>query len=177
MVVHEMTAQECRALLARMNLARLACAANNQPYVVPIHVDFHRDYLYGFATEGLKIEWMRQNPLVCLEMDDFSSQTHWASVVVFGHYEELPPVPEYEDLRRLAEELFQKHPMWWQPASVPLPGHEQRPSIVYRIRIDRMTGRRSSDEPVKTPANKEIPSEVVQPGWLTRILRRLSWMP
>lgn len=175
MVIYEMTEQECHEQLARASIAHLACAGNNQPYVVPTHVDFHRGYLYGFATEGRKIELMRGNPLVCLEVDELLSQSRWASVLVFGHYEELPPVPEYEDLRRVAEELFQKHPMWWQPASIPLPGHDQRPSIVYRIRIDRMTGRRS-DEPVKTPPIREIPPEVVRPGWLTRILRRLSWI-
>lgn len=177
MLVHEMTAEECRELLARTHIARLACVGNSQPYVIPIHIDFHRDFLYGFATEGLKIEWMRKNPLVCLEVDDFSSPTRWATVVVFGQYEELPHVPEYEDLRRVAEGLFQKHPMWWQPAAVPLPGHQQRPSIVYRIRIDRMTGRRFSDEPVKAPPSKENPAEVIRPGWLARMLSRLSWMP
>ena len=41
MVIEEMTDRECRALLAGTNLARLACALNNQPYIVPIHVDFN----------------------------------------------------------------------------------------------------------------------------------------
>jgi len=34
--------------------------------------------------------------------------------------------------------------MWWLPVSVPLAGHEPRTPIVFRIRIDRMTGRRGS---------------------------------
>ena len=131
-------------MLAGPSVARLACAWNNQPYIVPIHVDLDGEFLYGYATMGLKIEWMRQNPLVCLEIDDVSSQSHWASVVVFGRYEELSRLPEYEDLRRVALRLFQRHPMWWQPASVSLAGDEQRPSVVFRIRIDRVTGRRSS---------------------------------
>jgi len=176
MVVHDMTVQECRAMLAATHVARLACAQNNQPYIVPIHVDFDRDFLYSFATQGLKIEWMRQNPLVCLEIDDLSSQTHWASVVVFGRYEELPPLPEYEDLRSVAEQLFQKHPMWWQPASVPLAGHEQRTSIVFRIRIDRMTGRRSVDDAVTTHVQGH-PSRPGRPGWLARVLRGVSRTP
>lgn len=173
MVVHEMTAEECRAMLAGTNIARLACVRNNQPYVVPIHVDLDREFLYSFATQGLKIDWMRQNPLVCVEIDELSPRTHWASVVVFGRYEELPPLPEYQDLRRVAEQLFQRHPMWWQPASVPLAGHEQRPPIVFRIRIDRMTGRRGSDDPVKGPV-QENPSDASRPSWLARVLRRLA---
>ncbi len=173
MIVHEMTEQECREMLASANVARLACARNNQPYIVPIHVDLDREFLYSFATQGLKIDWMRQNPLVCLEIDELSPQTHWASVVVFGRYEELPPMPEYGDLRRVAERLFQRHPMWWQPASVPLAGHEQRTPIVFRIRIDRMTGRRGSDDSAKAHI-QENPSDAGRPSWLARVLRRLS---
>ena len=95
MVIKEMTERECRAMLAGANIARLACARNNQPYIVPIHVDFDGEFLYGFATLGQKIEWMRQNPLVCLEIDQLKTRTQWASLVVFGHYEELPHTPEY----------------------------------------------------------------------------------
>ena len=102
-----MTERECRARLAGTNVARLACARNNQPYVVPIHVDLDGDYLYGYATLGQKIEWMRQNPLVCVEIDELRAHGQWASVVVFGHYEELPNTPGYEGPRRVAERLFQ----------------------------------------------------------------------
>ena len=100
MVIQEMTERECRAMLAGTNVARLACARNNQPYIVPIHVDLDGEFLYGYATLGQKIEWMRQNPLVCLEIDELITHGQWASVVVFGHYEELPHTPEYEGSRR-----------------------------------------------------------------------------
>ena len=144
MVIEEMTEQECRGMLARTDVARLACARNNQPYIAPIHVDLDGEFLYGYATLGQKIEWMRQNPLVCLEIDEIITHWQWASVIVFGRYEELPPTPEYEGPRAVAERLFEKHPVWWQPAAVPLVGHEQRPRIVFRIGIRRVTGRRAT---------------------------------
>ena len=150
MIIQEMTERECRAMLAGTNVARLACALNHQPYIVPIHVDLEGDCLYGYATLGQKIEWMRQNPLVCLEIDELITHGQWASVVVFGRYEELPPAPEYEGSRRVAQRLFQRHPAWWEPASVPLAGHEQRTPIVFRIQIGRMTGRRTAAETVNT---------------------------
>jgi hypothetical protein len=65
--------------------------------------------------------------------------------------------------------------MWWQPASVPLAGHEERTSIVFRIRIDRVTGRRGSDG-VKTHV-EENASDARPPGWLARVVRRVSWWP
>src|SRR5688572_22218854 len=95
MVIEEMTDRECRAILSGTNLARLACALSNQPYIVPIQVEFDDTFLYGFATLGQKIEWMRQNPLVCLEIDELTTDRQWASVVIFGMYEELPDTPQH----------------------------------------------------------------------------------
>jgi len=37
MLIREMTGEECRGMLGRASLARLACAHENQPYVVPIY--------------------------------------------------------------------------------------------------------------------------------------------
>ena len=143
MLIQEMTEPECRAMLARTSVARLACAQNNQPYIVPLRVDLDGEFLYGYATLGQKIEWLRQNSLVCLECDEVFSHGQWASVVVFGQYEELPNTPEYAGPRAVAERLFQRHPMWWEPAAVPLAAHEQRARVVFRVRIGRVTGRRA----------------------------------
>ena len=101
MLIEEMTAQECWTMLARNNLARLACARDNQPYVVPVRVDLDGEFLYGYATLGRKIEWMRTNPLVCLECEELTTDRVWASLIVFGHYEELPDLPENENARRV----------------------------------------------------------------------------
>jgi uncharacterized protein len=170
MRIQEMSEPECRALLAGTHVARLACAQNNQPYIVPIHVDLDGECLYGYATLGMKIEWMRQNPLVCVEMDELTTHGQWTSVVVFGQYEELPDTPHHEGSRRIAERLFQRHPMWWEPASVPVAAHERRTPVVYRIRIGRMTGRRASPDGVlplqPNPAD-------ARRGWLAHLLRRI----
>ena len=171
MVIQKMTEQECRAMLAETYVARLACARNNQPYVVPIHVVWDGEFLYGYATLGQKIEWMRQNPLVCLEVDELISHGQWASVVVFGYYEELPHTPENERSRSVAEHLFQRHPLWWEPALVPLATHEQRTPVAFRIRIDRLTGRRAAPDSIKTVHVQENAPERRRPQWLAQVLR------
>ena len=173
MVIQEMTEGECRAMLALRHVARLACARTNQPYIVPIHVDLDGEFLYGFATLGQKIDWMRLNPLVCLEIDEVITHAHWTSVVVFGRYEELPHTPEYEAARRVAESLFQKHPAWWEPASVPLAGHERRTPIVFRIQIGGMTGRRVAPRSVTTSHVLGSASEAGRPHWLAHVLHRV----
>ena len=71
-------------MLVAAHLARLACARSNQPYIVPVNVDFENGYLYGYATLGQKIEWMRQNPLVCVEIDEVLTDGQWRSLVIVG---------------------------------------------------------------------------------------------
>ena len=138
-------------MLQRANIARLACAVDNQPYIVPINVDFAEGSLYGYSTMGQKIDWMRLNPLVCLEIEEFTSHTQWATLVVFGQYEELPNTPENAYARSLAEHLFQRRPMWWEPASVPIVGHPPRDPILFRILVKRMSGRQTTPETQETP--------------------------
>jgi len=166
MMIRELTTPECEDVLRRATLARLACARDNQPYVVPVHAYFDGDYLYGFATFGQKIAWMRENPRVCVQVDDIVDRFHWATVVAFGRYEELLHMPSQEDARRRAHELFQRVPEWWQPAHSN-PGREVRMAMIYRIRIDSMTGRlaeRPSDETPKRPWWLDLMFEPTDPG-------------
>lgn len=173
MVIEELTDRECRAILARTHLARLACALNNQPYIVPVHVDFHDSYLYGFATLGQKIEWMRQNPLVCLEMDEMSTDHRWTTVVIVGRYEELPDSSRYEYERSIAQDLFQRHPVWWEPASVPPAGHHRRPLILFRILIVQTTGRRAGPDVPEAPILLGDAADAGRPRGLAHFLRRV----
>jgi len=101
-----MSREECLRVLAGVRLARLACAQENQPYVVPVYLAYDEadGCLYGFTTPGQKVEWMRANPLVCVEMDEVAAFDQWVSVVVFGRYEELPETPECDDARLWAPE-------------------------------------------------------------------------
>jgi nitroimidazol reductase NimA-like FMN-containing flavoprotein (pyridoxamine 5'-phosphate oxidase superfamily) len=133
-------------------LARLACARENQPYVVPVYLAYHerpgeQPCFYGFTTPGQKIDWMRANPLVCVEVDEITTDDQWVSVVAFGRYEELSEARGRDKVRRPAQELplpvsegtwvgeatpetqecgDERHhawqvlkalPEWWQPAS------------------------------------------------------------
>jgi hypothetical protein len=175
MLIERMSDRECRELLARTNVARLACSFNNQPYVVPIHVDYYDGFIYGFSTIGQKIEWMRANPLVCIEVDELTTRRDWESLVIFGEYEELTNVPEHAHARSDAESLFQRHPNWWEPATVPLTDQQARRPILFRILISRMTGRRARpqrEEEAVDPSNAN--SEKRHSTWLAKVMRRLT---
>ena len=116
MLIGEMSIQECRDMLSRQGFGRLACAHQNQPYITPIYFAYEPDHLYGFTTLGQKVEWMRSNPLVCVEVDDVLSHFRWSSVVVLGRYEELPDTPQYSGVRLQAQLRLEKRALWWQTA-------------------------------------------------------------
>ena len=154
MFIHEMSTAECNDALARTKLGRLACARNNQPYVLPLNLIFDgNSHLYGFATLGQKVEWMRSNPLVCFEVDEVKNHNHWTSVIVFGRYEELRDKPEFETARAHAQECLQKRVMWWEPAYISQE-HRDKPHsptpIFFRIKIENITGHRANSDDSET---------------------------
>jgi nitroimidazol reductase NimA-like FMN-containing flavoprotein (pyridoxamine 5'-phosphate oxidase superfamily) len=150
MLIQEMTKQASLDLLARTHLARLACTQGAQPYIVPIYFAYDNKCLHSFSTVGQKIEWMRANPLVCVQADEIVSSQQWMSVIVFGRFEELPDVPEWQSARALAHDLLQRKAVWWEPGYVKTILHgTERPlvPIFYRIHVVQITGHRASLEP------------------------------
>jgi nitroimidazol reductase NimA-like FMN-containing flavoprotein (pyridoxamine 5'-phosphate oxidase superfamily) len=144
MFIQEMSESDCFNALTRAKLGRLACARDNQPYLVPVYIVYEEPYLYGFTTLGQKVDWMRSNPLVCVELDEVENFDQWTSIFLFGRYEELPELPgtpEFDQEQRRehepgqamvsptsvsstpgqqarlhAHELLQEHRVpWWEP--------------------------------------------------------------
>jgi uncharacterized protein len=146
MTIHELTPAECREILELTTVARLACARDGQPYVVPVslHFDAAGDCFYGFSTVGQKIDWMRENPKVCVLIERIVDKFHWSTIVVLGRFEEIGESPRHSNARRRANELFQQRPQWWLPGAGKLAaGEEHSVPVVYRVLIERISGRRA----------------------------------
>ena len=142
MEVNAIDEKECRAVLARASLGRLGCSLDGQPYVLPVCFAFESDYLYVLSTFGQKIEWMRANPKVCIQVDEIASDSEWVSVIVNGRYQELVE-PQYDDERARARSLLEKRHLWWQ---TPFAERQLREGdtligpIFFRVLIDSLTG-------------------------------------
>lgn len=87
MHIEELTMKASIDFLAGKRLGHLACVKRGQPYITPCYFAYHDQWIYGFSTAGQKIDWLRANPLACLEVDEITSFEEWISVVVFGRYE------------------------------------------------------------------------------------------
>jgi nitroimidazol reductase NimA-like FMN-containing flavoprotein (pyridoxamine 5'-phosphate oxidase superfamily) len=141
--------QECSELLQRVSIARLACSLDGQPYVVPVALAYEPGYIYIFSTHGKKIEWMRQNPKVCLQADEIGHRSNWVSVIVTGTYQELDKV-QYPSEREHAVEKLAQFSEWWK---TPLAERREGTSdlaiepVFFRIDIGSMSGLRAVPEP------------------------------
>jgi nitroimidazol reductase NimA-like FMN-containing flavoprotein (pyridoxamine 5'-phosphate oxidase superfamily) len=140
--------QDCDDLLERVAVGRLACSLDNQPYVVPVCFAYEPDHLYIFSTFGKKIEWLRQNPKVCLQADEIGSRSNWTSVVVDGHYLELRE-PQYAVELQHAIELLGQYSEWWK---TPLAERREQTkdlsieTVFFRIDIKSVSGLRGIPE-------------------------------
>ena len=143
MLITKLRSKDCRELLARLGFGRLACSSNNRPYIVPIYFVYDRERLYCFSTIGQKIEWMRENPLVCVEVDEIRAHDDWSSVVVLGKYVEIPNNEDNKKGWEYARALFQKRPRWWQ-SGYTVSQIRQKPKppepVFYCILIEQLTG-------------------------------------
>ena len=173
MLIHAMTRQACIDLLTRNRLNRLASARDGQPYITPMHYVYDGNYLYSFSTLGQKITWMRENPLVCVEVDEIISPHDWAIVIVLGEYEELPNTPQYQAHRKRAHDLLKQRPVWWEPGYVKtLLDELPRPMepMYFRIQIKQISGHRGV--PDTDSAQKSSATHKGSLDWLQTILRR-----
>lgn len=141
MIIKPLTYEATIKTLSAARIARLGCAKNDQPFVVPISIAYSADYIYAFSTVGRKIEWMRINPQVCIEVEEVTSRHNWQTVIVLGLYEELTDKPE---LREQAYGLLSRSGNWWEPGYVTttLSNGMWRPldPIYFRISVKEISG-------------------------------------
>ncbi|RKD14514.1 flavin mononucleotide-binding protein [Pelobium manganitolerans] len=82
-------ARECIALLNENYIGHLAFIADEKPYTVPITYYFdQKDSIIAYAGEGFKIEAMRKNSRVALQVEQIEDVKNWRSVMVQGHFKE-----------------------------------------------------------------------------------------
>ena len=150
-MIGKLTKAQIEEVLDKNSLARLACHYGNKNYIVPISYVYDGHSMICHAVSGLKIRMMRDNPSVCLLVDEIKSFTNWRSVVVWGEYQEI-----MEERERLAAmKLFVDRTMRLKISETAIPPeisgkrlHPRSPGnikpVIYRILIQEKTGRYES---------------------------------
>src|SRR5262245_40563100 len=81
--------QEIENVIGHQLIGRLGCYADGKVYVVPISYAYDGEFIYAFSREGMKVEMMRKNPEICLQIDNMGYMDNWQSVIIWGKFEEL----------------------------------------------------------------------------------------
>lgn len=147
-----LTDEQIISVLKENTLGRIGCSDGQTTYIFPIHYYCDGNAIMMHSQMGKKIQLMRQHPYVCFEVDEVLSYTRWKSVVVWGRYEEIL---DNEEQHRIKEN-FVRSMLRIKPSETALlpelyeirlhPRSEPVKTIVYKIVIERMSGRFESNE-------------------------------
>lgn len=136
-MLRTLSTDEAREVFQVARVARLGCIVNEDPYVVPINCFLEGDSLYSHSLPGLKIDGLRENPRACVQVDEIDADFAWRSAIAFGKYEEISKPNERS---AVITKLLSRFPMLTPVESALAVDGSPPEVIVYRIRIERVTG-------------------------------------
>jgi nitroimidazol reductase NimA-like FMN-containing flavoprotein (pyridoxamine 5'-phosphate oxidase superfamily) len=96
--------QECAALLADNYIGYLGYISNNSPFIVPITYFYDgKKTIIIYSSEGNKINAMRKNNNVSLQVSKIKNIDNWDSVLAHGNFEELSGIDAKQSLHEFAD--------------------------------------------------------------------------
>jgi nitroimidazol reductase NimA-like FMN-containing flavoprotein (pyridoxamine 5'-phosphate oxidase superfamily) len=128
---------EAWAIIEAGKLGRLGCIQHAEPYVVPINYLVDDGQIYVHSLPGRKINALRENHRACLQADEILDELHWRSAIAFGEFEEINNEPMR---KQVMQQLRQRFPKLTPVESLVTADVEPQPVIVFRLRVDRVTG-------------------------------------
>lgn len=140
--IREMRLASCHALLRRGVVGRLAFSFHDRVDITPIHYIFSDGWLFARTSHGAKMTTIQHVPWVAFEVDEVEGVFDWRSVVVHGSVYLVEPgeTPSgRETYERTIARLRELLPSMFAPDD-PAPHR----TVLFRIHVDRMTGRSAS---------------------------------
>ncbi|MFZ9262259.1 MAG: pyridoxamine 5'-phosphate oxidase family protein [Chitinophagaceae bacterium] len=140
--------QQINNLLSSQMIGRIACCDAHRPYIVPIAFAYDGKDIYCQTMEGKKIQFMRQNPNICFQVDFSKHYSDWQSVIVYGKFEEI----NTKEIEKARELLVNKilplmtdsriHPHeHWEAHEMKLDDRERIKPIMFKLNIEEISGK------------------------------------
>lgn len=135
----ELSPEECRAVLEQGRVAHIAQIDRDEPYVTPMSYVVLGGEFFFRTGQGRRLEALRRDPRVCVEVSRRREDAGWESVLLRGRARIV------EDLRLEAEAiaalLTKYHTESALGFSAPAVHPEERPVVA--ITPEQVTGRAS----------------------------------
>lgn len=151
----ELSPAECREVLDRNHVGRLAFVRGRGVDIEPLGYAHKRDWLFLRSAYGAKIEALAHNPFVAFEVDEIRGPFDWRSVVAHGTIYTMTP----EGLAAVAkyyEEAVEALRAIMPEALTPRDPTPER-YIVYGLHIDTLSGRMAHEAPRFAAASVATP--------------------
>ncbi len=149
-MVKDLKQEDCIELLRENYIGRLGYVIGKNPFVVPITYYYHEgkgNGIISYSLGGHKIDAMRNNRCISLQIDEIKSASHWKSVLVHGEFEELKQIDAKNLLRQFSQGVKNiinrstgENVQFIHEFSSKLQSKGSSP-IVYRINILEITGK------------------------------------
>jgi nitroimidazol reductase NimA-like FMN-containing flavoprotein (pyridoxamine 5'-phosphate oxidase superfamily) len=143
MLIKEMTRGMCIEMLTNAHFGHIACTTALQPYITPFSFRYEKEFIYCFGTLGKKIEMMRANPLICVEVENITSRQEWKTIIIQGRYEELPDSQKFHDEINTDHDLLAQSAAWWEPGyarTIKSSGERPIEFIWFRVSVAEISG-------------------------------------
>jgi nitroimidazol reductase NimA-like FMN-containing flavoprotein (pyridoxamine 5'-phosphate oxidase superfamily) len=136
-IPRELSRVEIEDFLRSQRIARLGCHSHGTTYVVPLIYAYEDGAVVAVTTEGRKTAMLRENPHVCVEVDEYDADGRgsWRSVIAQGKCAELAGDAIESALALLRERFARTSGRTAEPR--PLGANV----VVLRIRLDEVSGR------------------------------------
>ncbi len=143
--------KENLSLLNENYIGHLAFIADDRPFTIPITYYYdQKDAILAYSSEGHKIEAMRKNANVSLQVNEIINVDQWRSVLVHGTFEEMHGAEakfilhEFaEGVKRVISKKENKKPQFISEFTSDV--YSTGVTVVYRIKISKMTGKKMGE--------------------------------
>ena len=89
-MIKNLNENEARELLHEQKFGHLGCVLESgEPYVVPVNYLFKDDGIYIHVLPGQKLDALRANGKVCLQVEKIGKSCRWKSAIAFGEFQEV----------------------------------------------------------------------------------------
>ncbi|HEA19799.1 hypothetical protein LCGC14_2851150 [marine sediment metagenome] len=145
----DLTISESTNVIRNNYTGHLGYLSQGEPYVVPItyYFDPSDNCLISYSAEGHKIDAMRKNGSVAIQVEDIASLKNWESAMVHGTFEELQGSVAKQKLHDFTKGVKtiirqKEHKEVEFISEFSGKSYARGTSIIFRITITAITGKR-----------------------------------
>ncbi len=149
----DLSKEQCFGLLRNNYIGRLGYIINNEPEIVPVtfYFDEKQEAIISYSGFGQKVKSMRKNSMVSFQVDEIKSLRKWRSILLHGTFEELDQIDAKKALhifsqgvRNIIQNKENEDLKYLTDFSSKAQNTNE--SIIYRIKVERITGKERDDQ-------------------------------